>query len=103
MPTKEEAEKQKEQEKCDCTKDKDCMRDKTEEEIKAEKKKEAEKFARLENKAEVYARTVAQLCETSARVHELWLSTHEDASAEEKHKQLVAAIKSSIMIALMNI
>ena len=98
MPTKEEAEKQKKQKKCDCTKD--CVKkDKTEEQIKAEK----EKFARLENKAEVYARTVAQLCETSAKVHELWLSTHEDASAEEKHKQLVAAIQSSIMIALMNI
>lgn len=97
MPIEEEAEKQKEQKKCD------CMGDKTEEEIKAEKEKEAEKFARLENKAEVYARTIAQLCETSAKVHELWLSTHEDASAEEKHKQLVAAIQSSIMIALMNI
>lgn len=97
MPTEEEAEKQKNQTKCDCTKDKDCMRDKTEEEIKKEE------FARLENKAEVYARTVAQLCETSANVHERWLSTHEDASAEEKHKQLVAAIQSSIMIALMNI
>ena len=91
MPTKEEAEKQKKQKKCD------CMKDKTEEQIKKEK------FARLENKAEVYARTVAQLCETSAKVHELRLSTHEDASAEEKHKQLVAAIQSSIMIALMNI
>ena len=87
MSTKEKAEKK----KCD------CMKDKTEEQIKKEK------FARLENKAEVYARTVAQLCETSARVHELWLSTHEDASEEEKHKQLVAAIQSSIMIALMNI
>ena len=87
MSTKEKTEKK----KCD------CMRDKTEEEIKKEK------IARLENKAEVYARTVAQLCETSAKVHELWLSTHEDASAEEKHKQLVAAIQSSIMIALMNI
>lgn len=93
MSTKEKTEKK----KCDCTKDKDCMIDKTEEQIKAEQ------FARLENKAEVYARTVAQLCETSAKVHELWLSTHEDASAEEKHKQLVAAIQSSIMIALMNI
>lgn len=92
MAIKGKAEKQK---KCDCTKD--CMKDKTEEQIKAEQ------FARLENKAEVYARTVAQLCETSAKVHELWLSTHEDASAEEKHKQLVAAIQSSIMIALMNI
>ena len=91
MPTKEEAEKQKKQKKCD------CMKDKTEEQIKAEQ------FARLENKSEVYARTVAQLCETSAKVHELWLSTHEDASAEEKHEQLVAAIQSSIMIALMNI
>lgn len=87
MSTKEKTEKK----KCDCTKDK------TEEQIKAEQ------FARLENKAEVFARTVAQLCETSAKVHELWLSTHEDASAEEKHKQLVAAIQSSIMIALMNI
>lgn len=97
MPTKEEAEKQKKQKKCDCTKGKDCLKDKTEEQIKAEQ------FARLENKAEVYARTVAQLCETAAKVHELWLSTHEDASEEEKHKQLVAAIQSSIMIALMNI
>ena len=88
MATKEEAKKQKKG---------DCMKDKTEEQIKAEQ------FARLENKAEVYARTVAQLCETSAMVHELWLSTHEDASEEEKHKQLVAAIQSSIMIALMNI
>lgn len=93
MQTKEKAEKK----KCDCTKDKDCVKDKTEEKV------EAEKFARLENKAEVYARTVAQLCETSAKVHELWLSTHEDASAEEKHRQLVAAIQASIMIALMNI
>ena len=84
MPKKEKAEKK----KCD------CLKDKTEEQIKAEQ------FAR---KAEVYARTVAQLCETSAKVHELWLSTHEDASAEEKHEQLVAAIQSSIMIALMNI
>lgn len=97
MPTKEEEEKQEKMEKCDSTKDKDCLRDKTEEEIKAER------FAHLENKAEVYTRTVEQLCETSAKVHELWLSTHEDASAEEKHKQLVAAIQSSIMIALMNI
>ncbi|MBO7735444.1 MAG: hypothetical protein J6S67_22965 [Methanobrevibacter sp.] len=95
MPTKEEAEKQKK--KCDCTKGEDCVKDKTEEQIKAEQ------FARLENKAEVYARTVSQLCETSAKVHELWLSTHEDASAEEKHTQLVAAIQSAIMIALMNI
>ena len=93
MSTKEKAEKK----KCDCTKGKDCLKDKTEEQIKKEK------FARLENKAEVYARTVAQLCETSAKVHELWLSTHEDASDEEKHGQLVAAIQSSIMIALMNI
>lgn len=97
MPTKEETEKQKEQEK------RDSMLDKTEEQIKAEKEKEAEKFARLENKTEVFVRTVAQLCETSAKVHELWLSTHEDASEEEKHKQLVAAIQSSIMIAFMNI
>ena len=93
MPTKEKAEKK----KCDCTKGEDYLKYKTEEQIKAEQ------FARLENKAEVYARTVAQLCETSAKVHELWLSTHEDASAEEKHEQLVAAIQSSIMIALMNI
>lgn len=90
MPTKEKAEKK----KCDCTKGENCTKDKTEEKIKAE---------RLENKAEVFARTVTQLCETCAKVHELWLSTHEDASAEEKHEQLVAAIQSAIMIALMNI
>ena len=94
MSTKAETKKQK---KCDCTKGDNCMKDKTEEQI------EAEKFARLDHKAEMYARTVAQLCETSAKVHELWLSTHEDASAEEKHEQLVAAIQSAIMIALMNI
>lgn len=94
MPTKEEAEKQKKQKKCDCTKGEDCMKDKTEEQIKAEK---------LNNKAEVYAKTVSQLCETTAKVHELWLSTHEDASAEEKHEQLVAALQSVVMVALINL
>lgn len=89
MPIKEEAKKQK---KCDCTKGKDCTKD-----------EKAEEFARLKNKAEVFAKTIAQLCESSARVHELWLSTHEDASAEEKHGQLVATLQSAIMVAFMNI
>lgn len=73
MSPKKEVEKQKKS---------DDLKGKTEEQIKTEQ------FARLENKAEVYARTISQLCETSAKVFELWLSTHEDVSAEEKHKPL---------------
>lgn len=67
------------------------------------KDKVEEDFKKIEDKAAAFAISVTETCETTARVIERWQKSHPEATEEERHAELVAALHSAILITLINV